>query len=122
MLQAIIDFLKSTGIYAIFSIEGMGGNLIMIMVALLLLYLAIKKGFEPLLLLPIAFGMLLTNLPLAGMMASPIMDLIPKTPDVQGTILNIGNTGQGILELNQPGGLFYYLFQGDHLGIFPPLI
>ena len=122
MLQAIIDFLKSTGIYAIFSIEGMGGNLIMIMVALLLLYLAIKKGFEPLLLLPIAFGMLLTNLPLAGMMASPIMDLIPKTPDVHGTILNIGNTGQGILELNQPGGLFYYLFQGDHLGIFPPLI
>ena len=43
------------------------GNYIMIAVALFFLYLAIKKGFEPLLLVPIAFGMLLTNLPGAGM-------------------------------------------------------
>lgn len=45
-----------------------GGNLIMIIVALILLYLAIGKGFEPLLLVPIAFGCLLVNLPLSGIM------------------------------------------------------
>ncbi|BEP30173.1 sodium ion-translocating decarboxylase subunit beta [Helicovermis profundi] len=122
MLQAIIDFIKSTGIYAIFAVNGMWGNVLMIMIAFLLLYLAIKKGFEPLLLLPIAFGMLLTNLPLSGMMSTPIMDLVAKSPDAHGTLLNVSNAGQGILELNQPGGLLYYLFQGDHLGIFPPLI
>ena len=44
------------------------GNLIMLVVALVLLYLAIVKGFEPLLLLPIAFGCLLVNLPLSGIM------------------------------------------------------
>ena len=43
-----------------------GGNLIMLLVSFVLLYLAIVKGFEPLLLLPIAFGCLLVNLPLSG--------------------------------------------------------
>ena len=47
------------------------GYLIMIIVACGLIYLAIGKQFEPLLLLPIAFGMLLANLPLAGMMGNP---------------------------------------------------
>ncbi|WP_281745466.1 sodium ion-translocating decarboxylase subunit beta [Thermanaerovibrio acidaminovorans] len=45
-----------------------GGNIIMIVVALVLLYLAIAKGFEPLLLTPIAFGCLIVNLPLSGIM------------------------------------------------------
>ncbi len=71
-------------------------NIIMIAVALLLMYLAIKKKYEPLLLLPISFGMLLVNLPLSGVMAEPHGDNI--------------------------GGLLYYLFLGDELGIFPPLI
>ena len=44
-----------------------GGQALMILVSFVLMYLAIRKGFEPLLLLPIAFGMLLTNLPMAGM-------------------------------------------------------
>ena len=66
---------------------------IMIIVALTLLYLAIKKGYEPYLLLPISFGMLLVNLP--G---------VPK---------------EGMME---PGGLLYYLYQGVKLGIYPPLI
>ena len=68
-------------------------QLIMIIVALILLYLAIKKGYEPYLLLPIAFGMLLVNLP--G---------IPK---------------EGIME---EGGLLYYLYMGVKFGIYPPLI
>ena len=72
------------------------GELIMICIACLFLYLAIKKGFEPYLLIPIAFGMLLVNLPLAGLMAHPTD--------------------------TEAGGLLYYLFQGTNLGIYPPLI
>jgi sodium ion-translocating decarboxylase beta subunit len=77
-----------------------GPYLIMIAIALVLIYLAIVKQYEPLLLLPISFGMLLVNLPLAGLMDHP-------------TIIN----GQF-----QPGGLIYYLYQGVNLGIYPPLI
>lgn len=69
---------------------------VMLALSCFLLYLAFKKGFEPLLLVPIAFGMLLANLPLAGMMN-------PAT----GT---------------EPGGVLYYLYQGVKLGIYPPLI
>jgi oxaloacetate decarboxylase beta subunit len=77
------------------------GQLVMILVAFLLIYLAIVKKYEPLLLLPIAFGALLTNLPLAGLMDGP-------TTLVNGTV--------------QPGGVLYYLYQGVELGIYPPLI
>ena len=70
-------------------------NYVMIAVSIVLIYLAIKKEFEPLLLLPIAFGMLLVNL-YPQIMAAP-------------------TDGQN-------GGLFYYLYQGVKLGIYPPLI
>ena len=70
-------------------------NLVMIVVSGVLIYLAIAKQFEPLLLLPIAFGMLLVNL-FPGIMAEPTA--------------------------NENGGLFYYLYQGVKLGIYPPLI
>lgn len=70
-------------------------NYIMIVISLILIYLAIKKEFEPLLLLPIAFGMLMVNL-FPGIMAEPTADA--------------------------NGGLFYYLYQGVKLGIYPPLI
>jgi len=69
---------------------------IMILVACVLVYLAIAKKFEPLLLLPIAFGVLLANLPLAGLMS----------PEADG----------------QPGGLLYYLYMGVKKGIYPSLI
>ena len=62
-MEAILNFLQQTGFYLI------GSNpkvLIMMLVSFVLMYLAIKKQFEPLLLLPISFGMLLTNLPGAG--------------------------------------------------------
>jgi len=71
---------------------------LMIGVACVLIYLAIVKKFEPLLLLPIAFGVLLANLPLAGLMNGPAE----------------GST--------EPGGLLYYLYQGVKLGIYPSLI
>ena len=70
-------------------------NLVMIAVSAVLIYLAIGRQFEPLLLLPIAFGMLLVNL-CPGIMAAP--------------------------EDGANGGLFYYLYQGVKLGIYPPLI
>lgn len=90
-------FLESMGFGVI-----TGGQIIMLLVSFVLLYLAIVKGFEPLLLLPIAFGMLLANLPLAGLMAEPT-----------------GTYGEPDF---QAGGLLYYLYQGVKLGIYPPLI
>lgn len=97
MLQTLKDFYMTTGFDNMTS-----GQLIMILISFVLLFLAIKKGFEPLLLVPIAFGMFLTNLPMAGLMAYPEYAL-------DGTLL-------------QPGGLLYYIYQGNKLGIFPPLI
>ena len=61
-MEGFLDFLKDTGVYG-FTEGGNWKNLIMIAIACLLCYLAIGKKFEPLLLLPIAIGMLLTNLP-----------------------------------------------------------
>ncbi len=83
----------------------------MLLVSFVLLYLAIKKEFEPLLLVPIAFGMLLANLPLAGLMKEPIVEIV-KDP----------NTGKLVSETKELGGLLYYLYQGVKLGIYPPLI
>jgi len=100
MYEALADFIKSMGLFSLSF-----GSILMISIACLLIYLAIVKGFEPLLLIPIAFGVLLTNLPLADMMAPPILEI-----------------KENIIHTVQPGGLMYYLFQGDHLGIFPPLI
>ncbi|MGB4661057.1 MAG: sodium ion-translocating decarboxylase subunit beta, partial [Mobilitalea sp.] len=71
-------------------------SVVMIVVACMLMYLAIVKKFEPLLLLPIAFGVLLANLPLTGLMDEP--------------------TGTEI------GGLLYYLYLGVKKGIYPSLI
>lgn len=71
---------------------------LMIALACILIYLAIVKKFEPLLLLPIAFGMLLANLPMTGLMNGPVD----------------GST--------EPGGLLYYLYMGVKLGIYPSLI
>ncbi len=71
---------------------------VMILISCVLLYLAIAKKYEPLLLLPIAFGMLLANLPFSGIMATP-------------------NEGEGIV-----GGLLYFLHLGVEKQIFPCLI
>ena len=70
----VLDFISNTvsglwndsGINALFA-DGGWKNLIMILVSFVFMYLAIAKEFEPLLLLPISFGMLLTNLPMAEM-------------------------------------------------------
>lgn len=71
-------------------------ELIVVILSLILIYLAVSKNYEPYLLIPIGFGMLLANLPLTG-----LMDIPTATSN---------------------GGLLYYLYQGVSLGIFPPLI
>ena len=64
--NTIVEFFKQSGIAQFFTMGEGWKNLIMLLIALVLLYLAIKKDFEPYLLIPIAFGMLLINLPGAG--------------------------------------------------------
>ncbi len=101
-------------------------NYIMIGVSIVLLYLAIKKQYEPLLLLPIAFGMLLVNL-YPAIMAAPSVELLTEQ---QCAAQNIDFTSHaktvidGVTYAENPtyGGLLYYLYQGVKLGIYPPLI
>ncbi len=69
MLESLINFLNTTGIAELIRQDGLGWlkTLTMFLVSFVLIYFALVKKFEPLLLLPIAIGMLLTNLPGAGM-------------------------------------------------------
>lgn len=102
-------------------------NYVMIAISGILIYLAIKKQFEPLLLLPIAFGMLLVNL-YPAIMAAPqtTMQLVSDYQAAHGgatanyAMVTVGN--QQYYQIPQVGGLFYYLYQGVKLGIYPPLI
>ncbi|MGB7604666.1 MAG: sodium ion-translocating decarboxylase subunit beta [Lutisporaceae bacterium] len=80
-------------------------QIVMLIVSCILLYLALRKGFEPLLLIPIAFGMLLANLPGAGLMNEPTYAMV-----------------DGVYKMTEPGGLLHWLYQGVKLGIYPPLI
>ena len=103
-------------------------NYVMILIACVLFYLAIKKQFEPLLLLPIAFGILLVNL-YPGIMAQPSTEMV-SIADYMAAHDGAMNTGyaitvmDGVQYYNVPttGGLFWYLYQGVKLGIYPPLI
>jgi carboxybiotin decarboxylase len=88
---SISSLLENTGLQSI-----TWQMLVMWLVVAIMLYLAVKKGFEPLLLVPIAFGALLANLPTQGILNLPIGD--------------------------HPGGLFYYFGKGIEFEIFPPLI
>ena len=129
--QAMADFsvggtvaglINDSGIYDI--IKGNWKSAVMILISFVLLYLAIVKQFEPLLLMPIAFGMLLTNLPLAGIMDEPIYEIIsnPTYHGKAGIPIYNGDILVGYQYIKQNGGLLYYLYQGVKLGIFPPLI
>ena len=102
-------------------------NYVMICIAAFLMYLAIKKQYEPLLLLPIAFGMLLVNL-YPAIMDPPSTQLIECSAyeaSHQGQVISYATTVMdGVKYYNVPtyGGLLYYLYQGVKLGIYPPLI
>ena len=110
VLDKVIDFLKNTGFYMLFgNFSENWGQLAMICVSLLLLWLAIKKQFEPLLLIGIAFGMLLTNLPGAEMYHG----------DLWAQFMN-HEIGYG--EIMLKGGLLDYLYIGVKTCIYPCLI
>ena len=105
IIESLVKFVETSGFMAFF--EGEGWKfIVMIALACFLLYLAIKKQFEPLLLLPIAFGMLLTNLPGAEMFHSELF---------AG-----GHVHWDIFVDN--AGLIDYLYLGVKLGIYPCLI
>ena len=129
-------------------------NYVMILISFILMYLAIRKQYEPLLLLPIAFGMMLVNIfpAIMGNPSTQLMtydqviangldpasyttttQLLTKTQAISGGLdptllktvtLHDGSTFYQAVYYNvtENGGLFYYLYQGVHLGIFPPLI
>lgn len=121
-LDAIVGLYQSSGLCHL-----PWQNYVMILISIVLLYLAIKKQYEPMLLLPIAFGMLLVNL-YPGIMAAPSTDLVPVADYMSqhgGEAANYAiTTLQGVEYYNVPtnGGLFYYLYQGVKMGIYPPLI
>ncbi len=111
-MDAIWNFIEQTGFYMLingFLADGGWKNLIMICVSFLLLWLAIKKQFEPLLLIGIAFGMLLTNLPGAEMYHSELWEQFMRGEIGYGTIMH-------------DGGLLDILYIGVKTCIYPCLI
>ena len=135
-IKGLGNIAKSTGFAK--SLDGTGGdwrNYVMIAVACFLLYLAIVKQFEPLLLLPISFGMLLANLPAAGMMSHPSFTFFANQEAALAAAKNLNKDVTDVMMRLNPatgemsyalqtanGGLLYYLYMGVKLGIYPPLI
>ena len=159
---AQIDFVS--GMQAIWESTGLANGdwqqYAMILIAFVLLYLAIVRGFEPLLLLPISFGMLLANLPLGGLMDDPTFKYFATLQEAQQYAAPYGKEVTMVSKMfwdvggqvftsesaalaagfdaalptcsryfrdlyqvaDANGGLFYYLYQGVKLGIYPPPI
>ena len=98
MMESLLSLIANSGFAQL-----QFGQVIMIFIALTLLFLAIKHGFEPLLLVPIGFGTLLVNIPGAEFDSAPIYDALGR--------------------LEEPGGLLFYIYDvGIATGIFPLLI
>ena len=119
--EAIVGLYQSSGLQSL-----NWQNYIMIGVSIVLLYLAIKKQYEPLLLLPIAFGMLLVNL-YPPIMSPPVNNLLTLEQCAEQGVAVSGHAqtvidGVTYVENTTYGGLLYYLYQGVKLGIYPPLI
>ena len=117
VLQGVFEVIKSIWLgsgYAFFFTGEGWKNLVMLLFAFFFLWLGIKKGYEPLLMIPIAFGMLLANLPGAN--------LAVQYHDLQGFIdLLAGRLTDGSGRILTPG-LMDFLYFGVKAGIYPPLI
>ena len=111
--SAISKFVNDMGFYAFFVGEGWK-NAVMILIACLLLYLAIKKEYEPLLLLPIAFGMLLSNIPGAGLFHTEMWNNEFLNPD--------SSYFHSYRHVVAEGGLLDILYIGVKMGVYPCLI
>ena len=107
MLESIQNFLDSTGFSLLFGQDGSWRTVLMFLISAVLVYLAVVKKYEPLLLLPIAIGMLLTNLPGAELF-HPEMFLTAGDISYSDVLHN--------------GGLIDFLYIGVKLGIYPCLI
>ena len=108
IFKNIAEIFAKSGWAQIIFTEGGWKYAVMLAVACVLLYLAIVKQFEPLLLLPIGFGMLMTNLPLDGIFHMDIF--INETNHIDWALLG------------SSGGMVDYIYLGVKLGIYPPLI
>lgn len=132
MFQSTINFLNSTGIAALITnakdalaagatgfdgIVAVIGTPLMLIIACVLLYLAIVKEFEPLLLLPIAFGMLLSNLPMFANSGAIMMH-----PEFFTDSKYFVDGHLDMQMIFAEGGLLDMLYLGVKLGIYPPLI
>ena len=128
LLFAIKDFLKTTGIYQMFSGSDTAWwqYLIMYVIIGALFYLAVVKKFEPLLLMPIAFGMLLANLPGANLIHLDFFfdDYYLENGLIAAEQLVNGHVPMGriIEEVINNGGLIDILYLGVKLGVYPSLI
>lgn len=109
--EVIVSIFSNSGYAHFFTADGGYKNLIMIVVALFFLWLGIKKGFEPLLMIPIAFGMLLANIPDAN--------LAVQYHDLAGFRDLLASRGE--YEGCTPG-LMDFLYFGVKAGVYPPLI
>ncbi|MBE6607270.1 MAG: sodium ion-translocating decarboxylase subunit beta [Ruminococcaceae bacterium] len=112
MLQSILNFVETTGIARLFETDGWWKTLVMIGLSFVLIYFAIVKKYEPLLLLPIAIGMLLTNLPGAGLFH------LEMWIDETGTM----KVAESIKMVLNKGGFLDLLYIGVKLGIYPCII
>lgn len=132
MFQSTINFLNSTGIAALITnakdalaagatgfngVVAVIGTPLMLIIACVLLYLAIVKEFEPLLLLPIAFGMLLSNLPMFANSGAIMMH-----PEFFTDSKYFVDGHLDMQMIFAEGGLLDMLYLGVKLGIYPPLI
>ncbi len=104
-INSFVNLFESTGVYSLFSGEASWQNLVMILISFILFYLAVVKKFEPLLLLPIAFGMFIINIPgsyriLYGEKGYIITDAITNVEFARGTaqqlinIFGVSNVGE----------------------------
>jgi len=97
-MDSLIQLLQDSGIYQLHA-----GQFVMLLVGLVLIFLAVRRGFEPLLLMPIGMGAILVNIPDAGFLAEPVYDAMGH--------------------LESPGGILYYIYEvGIATGIFPLVI
>ena len=126
--DAISKFLDTTGISILFAQPNWWQYLVMYVIIGALFYLAIVKKFEPLLLLPIAFGMLLANLPGANLIHTEFFFdeyYVNTYPDVWKDVIEAGGhvpMSDIITEVLNKGGLVDFLYLGVKLGIYPSLI
>lgn len=127
MFQGLLDFFTTTG-FALLTWK----MLVMWAIAGVLLYLAVAKGFEPLLLVPIAFGALVANLPTRGVITAEMQPngvYESATFKIEGEVLDHGTPAapgavatQAVKVTRVEGGLYDFISQGIKLELFPPLI